>query len=232
MNKKVVGIIVSVIILVILFVAWALGGLRLKKDEDVTVVSNKNSQQTHQNSKQPQSDSNVNTNRDKQSQENRENSNKQAQNDNRQSQNSNKTSENRNHGEKPRENGSSNVIPEGEDYSNSVSEGQNLVSKAVENSQVEQDGNKVNLTPTQEHLEDRVYSIAGVVDQVSLYKNSEGTQAQFKLDLKVELEDKTLTLQYFTSANSVSKLRPGAKVTVEYQLTTDKAMVVKSLKDR
>ncbi|MGF2714967.1 hypothetical protein ACQUY5_22250 [Bacillus cereus] len=239
MNKKLVGIIVSVSILVILFVAWALGGVRLSKDKDVKVISNQTEEQTNQKQKQPQQDSNVSTNREKPSQDSRENSSKQGENGSRPSENGPKTHENgsktsENHDGKGNQGGNdvSAVVPDSKEYTNSVAEGQDLVGKAVENSQVEQDGNKVNLTPTQSTLEDRVYSIAGVIDGVSLYKNSEGTQAQYKLDIKVQLEDKVLTLAYFTSANSITKLKQGSKVSVEYQLTSDKAMVVKSLKDR
>ncbi|AFQ30081.1 hypothetical protein P4493_04405 [Bacillus thuringiensis] len=232
MNKKLVGIIVSVIILVILLVAWALGGVRLQKDKDVKVISNQTEQQTNQKQKQPQHESNVSTNREKPSQESRENSSRQGENGHKQSENGNRPSENPNSQEKSKGNDISEVVPDSKEYSNSVAQGQDLVGKAVENSQVEQDGNRVSMNPTQTHLEERVYSIAGVVDQVALYKNSEGTQAQYKLDIKVQLEDKTLTLAYFTSANSVTKLKQGSKVTVEYQLTSDKAMVIKSLKDR
>ncbi|PHE64360.1 hypothetical protein COF68_05835 [Bacillus toyonensis] len=218
MNKKVIGFIVSAVIFFILLFAYAIGGFRLHKDDEVKVIS----QKTEQKQSQPNKDSNVNPPKEKNHAETGEKSSNTGSNSGNTSSSSNSTDSNSSKTD-------SNVNSHDEGTSQSADRNSELVNKALEKSNVESDGLSVSMKPTQDRVEDKVYSIDGVISSVELFKNPEGTQAQFKLDITVDLDGKTLNLSYFTTANSASKLKQGSKVKVEYQLTTERAFVVKSL---
>ena len=194
MSKKVVGLIVTTVIIVVLFIAVFIGNLRLQKKD---MVENERTEvTTTENSQQPTS----------------------------------------------RESNYSKPVTVKEEKQTEVDtttkteqvDNTKLVEQAVKQSNEvkSESGNKdtnLTLVPLNSELEKTVYEMNGVVKKVELLSNNNGVQAQYKVDIEIQVGAESFDLDYFTTTNSLNALKEGVNVIVSYQLTTSKEIVIKSI---
>lgn len=203
MSKKVVGLIVTSVIVAILFLAVLIGGARLEKSNTPQQgVQQRQTTTSRNNTQQNITDSNY-----------------------RESEGSVKDSE------------SSSAQTETKELNKEVSanqKGQQLVEQAVKESK------QVNTSQTEDprllfekseaKLQESVYEMNGTVTSIELLSSNNGVQAQYKVGIEIRVGSETFTLDYFTTIKSITALKNGIDVIVEYQITTDKEIVIRSIR--
>lgn len=205
MNKKVVGLIVATVVIVVLMLAVLVGGLRLRKD-DVTKDSNeRQTVQTEQKSSQQRS--NVNSSS--------QNSQPESKNDTNSSQTGYSDQGEPKEGEQNSQNNKK-LVEKVVKQSNKVGE---------DNTQTD----SVSLSPSDADLESNVYEMNGVVKDVSLVSDGNGIQSYYKVVIQIPMGSETINLNYITTSATSNVLKKGVPVIVSYQLTSDDKVVIKGI---
>lgn len=202
MDKRVVGLIVSVGVVILLIIMVTVGNLTLRKSDGNNVEQSQTRtavSQTNQNSAQQQT--NVSNNPVKESPQEKTASDSSS---NLNSNNSNKEP-------------SETLVKKVVEQSQKVSEGFTVTDDSLV------------LNPSQGVLGEDLYEVKGVVRKLELLESNNEIQAQYRADIEIKLGNTSINLDYFTTVNSIKSLQPDTEVLVKYQLTDTEKLVIKGL---
>lgn len=216
MNKKLVGIIITVIILVGILVAVVIGGMRLQKSD-----GNDNGEQQRASEQRTETRVESVTTEDTVKKQ-------PPQNNNRKRENPNSINEENN--VNTNEDLTSNDFKGNEEQTKSEVTANDIINNSEKIEDLNLPEGSIGYTPTDDTLGTENYELQGVVEDVQLLSSTNGLQAQHKVTIEIDLGQNTTYLDYFTTVSSLEALKVGTKVSIKYLVTEDdKNIVIKGV---